>query len=162
MELRAAVTTLATHCSSDGQYVRWLGASGYPVENRYETSKTEIVRGIGGAQFKIAKPSGLDPVGCTNGLVPNFIHSLDSAHLVRVSCEAAKANIEMLPIHDCYATLAPDSAALHRIIRRELFLMYQNRDYIAELFAINGATLPLPHYGNLNLELILESQYSFA
>ena len=60
----------------------------------------------------------------------------------------------MLPLHDCYAALAPEAAALHRIIRRELFLMYSERDYIAELCAINGVTMPLPPYGDLNLELI--------
>ena len=120
------------------------------------------VYGIDGTRFKVAKPGGLDPVGCVNGLVPNFIHSLDVAHLVRVACAAKAANIEMLPLHDCYAALAPDASALHRIIRRELFLMYRERDYIHELCAANGVKMPLPPYGNLNLELIPDAEYSFA
>jgi hypothetical protein len=87
---------------------------------------------------------------------------MDATHLVRVACAAREENIEMLPIHDCYATLAPDSAALHRIIRRELYLMYQNRDYLGELCVANGVTVSLPPLGNLNLEHILEAEYSFA
>jgi DNA-directed RNA polymerase len=97
-----------------------------------------------------------------NGLVPNFIHAMDAAHLVRVACATKAANIEMLPLYDCYAALAPDAASLHRIIRRELYLMYQNRDYIAELCAANGVVTPLPPYGDLNLEHILQGEYSFA
>jgi hypothetical protein len=164
MEIRETITKLATHFNIEGRYVRWTSPSGFPAENRHETLALDRVYGIGGAEFTVIKAGGgrLDPVGCRNGLVPNFIHSMDAAHLVRAACAAKAENIEMLSIHDCYATLAPDSAALHRIIRRELYLMYQNKDYIAELFAANGATLPLPTYGNLNLEHILDSQYSFA
>jgi DNA-directed RNA polymerase len=162
MELRSAITNLATHCSIGGRYVRWTSPSGFPVENRHEFSKIGYVYGVGDTQFKVAKPGGLDAVGCMNGFVPNFIHSMDAAHLVRVACAAKAANIEMLPIHDCYATLAPDSAALHRIIRRELYLMYQNRDYLGELYAANGVTGSLPPLGDLNVEHILEAEYSFA
>jgi DNA-directed RNA polymerase len=162
MELREWITKLATRCTIEGRYVRWISPSGFPVENRHETSRLGYVYGVGGTQFKVAKPGGLDPVGCRNGLVPNFIHAMDSAHLVRVACATKAENIEVLPLHDCYAALAPDAAALHRIIRRELYLMYNERDYIAELCAINGVTMPLPAYGNLNLEHILDSQYSFA
>ena len=162
MGLRSAITDLATQCSIEGRYVRWTSPSGFPVENRHETSAIGYVYGVDNTKFKVARPGGLDPVGCGNELVPNFIHSMDAAHLVRVACAANAANIQMLPIHDCYATLAPDSADLHRIIRRELYLMYQNRDYVAELCAANGVMMPLPAYGNLNLEHILDSQYSFA
>jgi hypothetical protein len=164
MELREAITKLAEQCSIEDRYVRWISPSGFPVENRHELPAFERVYGVDGTQFKIAKPDGgkLDPVGCRNGLVPNFIHSMDAAHLLRVACAAKAVNIEMLPLHDCYAALAPDSAALHRIIRRELYLMYQNRDYLSELCAANGVTVPPPLLGDLNLEHILEAEYSFA
>jgi hypothetical protein len=162
MELRAWITKLATEHSIAERYVRWTSPSGFAAENRHELPATECVYGIDGTKFNVSKPGGLDPVGCMNGLVPNFIHSLDAAHLVRVACAAKAANIKMLSIHDCYAGLAPDSAALHRIIRRELFLMYRERDYINELRAANGVMLPLPEYGGLNLELILDAEYSFA
>jgi DNA-dependent RNA polymerase len=164
MELRVAITQLATYRSIGGDYVRWISPSGFPVENRHETPAFERVYGIDGAEFTVIKAGGgnIDIVGCTNGLVPNLIHAQDSAHLVRVSCAAAAENIEIIPIHDCYATLAPDSAALHRIIRRELYLMYQNRDYLGELIAANGEAVSLPPLGTLNLEHILEAEYSFA
>ncbi len=162
MELRSWITKLATQCSIEGRYVKWVSPSGFPVENHHETLSIGCVYGIDGTKFNVTKPGGLDTVGCVNGLVPNFIHSLEVAHLVRVACATKAEGIETLPLHDCYAALAPDGSALHRIIRRELFLMYRERDYIHELRAANGVVMPLPPYGDLNLELIPDAEYSFA
>ena len=110
MELREAITELATQCSIEGRYARWTSPSGFPAENRHETPAFERVYGVGGTEFTVIKAGGgkLDLVGCRNGLVPNFIHSMDAAHLVRVACAAKAENIEMLSIHDCYAALAPE------------------------------------------------------
>jgi DNA-directed RNA polymerase len=64
-----------------------------------------------------------------DSIAPNFVHSLDAAHLVRVvnACAADGIN-DILTVHDSFAVHAPHAVQLNQIIRREMGMMYQAYD----------------------------------
>ena len=60
-----------------------------------------------------------------NAASPNFVHSLDAAHLIRVVNRAnAEGITNLLTVHDLYACLAPQAVRLGEIIRGELAELY--------------------------------------
>jgi hypothetical protein len=79
---------------------------------------------------------------------PNFVHSLDAAHLVKVVNRAVSEDIaDILTVHDCYYGLAPQAERLHSIILDELGNLYLQHDPLGELRARNVSdpdVLPVP------------------
>jgi DNA-directed RNA polymerase len=60
-----------------------------------------------------------------SGLLPNYIHSLDSAHLIRTIERARKAGLrEFSVVHDSYGTHACDMPVLARCVREAFVAIY--------------------------------------
>ena len=100
---------------------------------------------------------------------PNFVHSMDASHMIRVTMAAREAGItNLMPIHDSFGCLASDAANLNRIIRRELFLLYYGGDgrvrhWLDCLRIDNGVTdiPPLP-IGDYDPEAVIAAEYPFS
>lgn len=54
-----------------------------------------------------------------NGLPPNFIHSLDSTHMMLTTLGCRKAGITFAAVHDCYWTHAATVNEMNRICRKQ-------------------------------------------
>src|SRR5262245_13141219 len=73
------------------------------------------------------------------GAAANFVHSLDSAHLIAVVTSAAnEKKIDLLTAHDCFACLPAHATRLNQNIRRELSTMYAATEFIAVLRHMNA------------------------
>jgi hypothetical protein len=131
----------------------------------------------------------LDSRAQSNAIIPNIIHSLDSAHLMEVIKEVKYLNMySVLPIHDCFGIHPNDINKLFSIIKlkfielysKEIFLekfhkniinfIKQNNIKVKKIKNIdciilpNGETLYIPNLpksGKFNLEDIKESLYMF-
>jgi DNA-directed RNA polymerase len=104
-----------------------------------------------------------------NSISPNFVHSLDAAHLVRTVVAAANEGIDqMCVIHDSFACTPGNAGRLNRIVREEFVRMYEEHDVLAEFKAsilsqFPGIVLPdPPEKGTLDLSGVLNSQYAFS
>lgn len=133
----------------------------------------------------------LDGVKQRNASAPNFIHSLDAAHLQSVVLASKEAGINgFLLIHDSFAALPSQMDRFARIVRQTMVDMYENNDPLKQLHdnaieamkakVASGAVsdqkalkkleknlkelvnLPMPVRGTLDLNRILESEYAFA
>ena len=99
----------------------------------------------------------------SNGLAPNFVHSLDAAHLHLTTADAAAKGIGSLAmIHDDYGTHAADAQLLYDIIRRQFVAMYLACDPPAELRDKYPVIPALPSKGTLDIMEVLESSYFFS
>lgn len=159
--------------------LRWITPAGLPILQKYQDRGTKCVDiTVNGKrlQFKTAgDKDSLDKRGQTSAIAPNFIHSLDAAHLQSTIVKAAAEGINSFCfIHDSYGTHAADMPLL-AIILREVFVeqysidvLTEFRDGIVEQLVTAGypkiaAKLPpVPTQGTLDLQGILESQYFFA
>lgn len=144
--------------------LKWITPVGVPVVNykddfvcKYVALKcmglSTLRYGSYGVKFNILKAQ--------NGISPNFIHSMDSSHLIKV-VNAFDGNL--LCIHDSFGTHACDVSVLRNVLLKEFVDLYKNytpEDHF-ELSPEIRAELQFPSHGTLCLENILQSTFAFC
>jgi DNA-directed RNA polymerase len=92
------------------------------------------------------------------GASPNAIHSLDAAHC---QMTVVKCPFSVTTIHDSFGSLLADMPDLFRTVR-ETFVELYNTDPLIKLMDDIGGDVSAVELGNLDLNLVLESEYCFA
>lgn len=114
-----------------------------------------------------------DAYAARSGIAPNFIHSLDAAHLMKVANACAERGIDSLAvIHDSFGTHAARTDELAEILRQTFIDLYQSnplaafRASVAEQLNDYPDLLKqiptLPDQGDFDLSTILQARYMFA
>lgn len=114
----------------------------------------------------------VDPRRMAQSISPNFIHSMDAAHLQLTVCKAIQErdNMSFSMIHDSFGTHAADVGfLLHECIKPTFHSMYAGKNQL-EIFLeqISGlidnpeAIPPIPRTGSLDLDKVLDSQFFFS
>ena len=163
------VRKLAEHRFDQGQFLEWYSPTGFPVANRYQEPHVihfELDHGIR-SQYTVAV--GAEPTMMKEKILdaasPNFVHSLDAAHLIRTVLAANSEGIrDILTVHDSYSCLAPHARRFNQIIRREMALLYIAGDPLRALRAANVKDpnlLRLPRRGKLDLIAVQYGEYEF-
>jgi DNA-directed RNA polymerase len=94
----------------------------------------------------------------SQGAAPNVIHSLDAAHLAMTT---VRCDFPITTIHDSYGCLLADMPKLYRIVRETFVELYQDNPLYPIIDKIDG-DLTYVDMGDLDVNLILESEYAFA
>ncbi|WP_161554080.1 DNA-directed RNA polymerase [Novosphingobium meiothermophilum] len=155
--------------------LEWTTPDGLLVRQAYRVTYGERVKvHWQGRPIKVTlavESSALDGRGQANGIAPNYVHSMDAAHLRAVGRGAKAAGIGSLAvIHDSFGTHAADTDRLVTILR-ETFVQQYEKDHLAELYAEVcrqlppewAAEVPLPpEKGTLDLTQVKSSRYLFA
>lgn len=97
-----------------------------------------------------------------SAVAPNFIHSLDSTHVVRVANAAKTLGMQIVGIHDSIGTHPSDVDLLHKIIRNEFVNMYQEHNPLRTLVELNSLNLDIPNQGKLDLNSVNNSEFFFC
>jgi DNA-directed RNA polymerase len=153
----------------------WTTPMGLPILQEYKQQKGERVevhwQGQRVRMVVQKETDALDSRAQANGVAPNFVHSLDAAHLQAVALRSKQEGIRHLAmIHDSFGTHAANTTRLSAILRDTFVEQYSGNvlgDFHAELTEQLGeelaAKLPaLPKTGNLDLNLIRDASYTFA
>ena len=167
--LKALANVLTKH----GLPVNWWTPLGLPVQQQYlklvqksfRTRFGDMVSWRGYYQ-DVADDESLDANGQKNGIAPNFIHSLDSTHLMMVVNEAGLSNYTT--IHDSFGTSLGEARHLQVVIREQLYKLYTEhspieefKKYVEEMTGEDLSDIPEPPKGSLKLENILTSTFIF-
>jgi DNA-directed RNA polymerase len=159
------IRALALHRFKEEKFLEWRSLSGFPFVNVYQYPKIvplALCFGIR-SRYKVADgaTSKVKKEKMLNAASPNFIHSLDAAHLICTVLAANRDGIhDILTVHDSYSCLAPFARRFGQIIRREMALLHV-LDPLCALSKANGEPLPLPKRGNLDPLALLKGEYSF-
>lgn len=152
--------------------VSWTSPVGFPVIQAYNKQQDARVDAMIQGQrryFTLKKelPS-VDKKKQASSIAPNFIHSMDAAHMMltvlRARDEFGLKDFSM--VHDSFGTHACDVDALSYALREAFVEMYSDdvlgnfRDEVAE--QTDEVLKPLPEFGELDLELVRESDFFFA
>jgi DNA-directed RNA polymerase len=161
--------------------VEWVTPLGLPVLHSYKkfAGKSVELRYMGRTmklylqedQEKEPGQDGrmIDGRRSTSSIAPNFIHSLDAAHLMMVANACTDDGIsDLAVIHDSFGTHAANTDRL-AVILRETFVDLYRWDPLARFREAIIAQVPkrakvpeLPDYGEFDLNQVLDSTYMFA
>lgn len=165
--LRACARAIVRERGDDAEgVISWVTPSGFiATQAYYELQEHRINTRLHGATKVrvLTEKDDADSSRHATGLAPNFVHSMDAAHLHLTTAAAAAAGIDALAmIHDDYGTHAADAQQLYTLIRSEFVRMYETHDPIADFAALYPECPPPPAKGNLDLREVLRSQYFFS
>lgn len=166
---------VAKVASDAGQPLQWTAPDGLLVRQSYRNvyGKRLQVHWQGRRLMVTLAFTGstLDTRGQANGVAPNFVHSLDAAHLRAVARAAKREGIDSLAvIHDSFGTHVADTDKLVRLLR-ETFVEQYTGDILMEFYEEVRAQLPPawadevplpPEKGELDLNTVRHSAYLFA
>ena len=151
---------------TDAEHITWLTPSGFPACQDYYESEVHRINTWLHGPVKIRVLSESDKPDANrhaSGLAPNFVHSLDAAHLHLTTADAARQGITSLAmIHDDYGTHAADAQALFDSIRKQFVAMYLACDPPAMLRAKYPCISEPPTKGALDIMEVLESDFFFS
>ncbi|CAH8475049.1 unnamed protein product [Schistosoma guineensis] len=124
----------------------------------------------------------------TSAFPPNFIHSLDSCHMMLTGLQCLKEGIVFASVHDCFWTHAATVDKLNRICREEFIALHSQpilgdfADYAKQRFgytdkqinefksgkkrdqalAFNRLLSNLPKRGSFDLSEVMKAEYFFS
>lgn len=149
-----------------GECVEWVTPIGLPIVQPY---------------YKSVKQ--LDIHKQRNAFAPNFIHSLDSTHMMLTSINSQRAGISFVSVHDCFWTHACSVATMNEICREQFVALHNepilenlsqffvqrylnstelSPKKVAEIELIVSFLSKIPKKGEFDLNNVLSSTYFFS
>lgn len=154
--------------------IQWTTPTGLPVLQSYKKLKARRIEvqwgeGIRKLTLSVEQPQ-MDPRRQVNGISPNWVHSLDAAHLqLSVALAVDNGITAFSMVHDSYGTHAANTDLFAACLREAFVGMYEANDVVAQfaeeaqLQLSTDQEMPsLPHRGELDLSGVLESDFFFA
>lgn len=177
----AFLQSYADALAREGRSVRWTTPSGFPAIQRYTKPDVKRVKiFLYDREAKLRKQTritihGYGPKYDTRkaraGVAPNFVHSLDAAHMQLAICHGLDQGIEdFFMIHDSFGTNAADTWAFYHNIRHAIVDMYEDNCVLGnfEIECRNRLAnpdmelAPVPEKGTLDVRAVLDSEYCFS
>jgi len=153
----------------ENEPVQWVTPLGLPVVQPYRNLRKQSVRTPMQRVILHRYTDGL-PVQRQrqkSAFPPNFIHSIDSSHMMMTAIECAKEGMHFAGVHDSFWTHAADVPRMNEILR-EQFVVLHSRPILEDLAARfkedfpNVEFPPLPERGTLDLSDVKNSTYFFS
>lgn len=161
-----------------GQPVKWTTPLGFQVVQPYVKFLVKEEEKQMSFEWKI------NSMKQKNGFAPNFIHSLDSVHMMLTALHCEASGVNFVAVHDCFWTHPRDVQAIGPICREQFVAMHSLpilsklsdsfiQTYSKELTCLaakspeefNSAIetlIAVPATGSFDLKQVLHSTYFFS
>lgn len=149
----------------NGKRMEWRTPTGFLVQHDYQAYNEERVRlrSCGVTAITVRDyTEGTRPVPMRNAISPNFIHSMDAAHLTRTVLTMQKLGLSVSAIHDSFGTHPCDVDAMGLVIRDEFIRLYSDPDILINFLWDVGGVGSAPMKGTFDLTEVRDSEYFFS
>ena len=153
----------------DNKTFAWTTPSGFIAYQATFNINRQVVKYLSGGKTKFYRLGSFDSTvskrGSMNGIVPNFIHSLDAAALhIAISRVWEQGVRGMTIIHDAFGGLADDMDIINASVRESMANIYsedQLKKFSEEVLALldSPSTLLLPERGSFDPRQVCLSDY---
>lgn len=156
-----------------GHTVTWTTPMGLPVQQAYMDTKSDVIRMRFGGEFKriytFKLTGNINKRRQASGIAPNFIHSMDAAHLQLTinMCHARGIN-HFSMIHDSYGAPVSQAGLIFKTTREAFIKMYTENDVLEnfkndmEVYIERDEVVPaIPAKGDLDINVVKDSLYTF-
>ena len=156
---------------SKGRAVEWTTPMGLPVVQPYRAKARKVVRTV--VQSIVleydSEENAVQKVKQRSAFPPNFIHSVDSAHMMMTALASHDAGLTFAGVHDSFWTHAGDVPEMSRLIR-EKFIELHKEPLLEKLYhelcekypELQDQIPPPPKPGKMDIELVRDSLYFFS
>ncbi|QCD80481.1 DNA-directed RNA polymerase [Vigna unguiculata] len=152
--------------TSENHPVSWTTPLGLPVIQPYCKTERHLIKTS--LQFLALRREGntVDAKKQRSAFPPNFIHSLDSSHMMMTALACRDAGLCFAGVHDSFWTHACDVEKMSHILREKFVELYNMPilENLLEGFETSHPRLafpPVPERGDFDLGKVLESPYFF-
>jgi DNA-directed RNA polymerase len=162
------LTTCARIIGREQEPVCWITPLGLPVVQPYRKEKNHRITTSMQTVSLLVSNDEL-PVSSTrqaSAFPPNFVHSLDSTHMLKTALRCKQERLAFTAVHDSYWT-HPCSVDRMNVLLREEFVGLHSQPLLESLYEnftsrFPGVDFPdIPERGELDLESVLHSPYFF-
>lgn len=166
--------TVAKTLAAMDRGVRWTAPTGFPIVHEYRECKARkiVTQGHSLLLYDENNTLTLKKRKQANAMAPNFVHSLDAAHMMLTVNRLYQAGLQNFAmVHDSYAVHACDVDRMNNALREEFVKIYRQpvmAQFLDEQRSANpdvsfdASELRPPQQGNLNIEDVLRSGYFFS
>ena len=167
---KAYLKEVAAKANELNQHLSWTTPSGFKVVHYYNQVQTRrsLAKLFNNRELTFfVRTSDVDTRGAVQAISPNYVHSLDAAHMFLTIRRMLLTGIEdFCMIHDSYGC-HPNQVDEMLVCIKEEFLNIHKENQLekfkTEVEQQLGIQLPMiPERGDLDLSGVLESQYFFA
>lgn len=127
-EIQDWFTDCARHITKNqNRHVEWVTPLGLPVVQPYtKFSRNMRILSVGNTKQGQASDryGKLNKLKEKNAFPPNFIHSLDSSHMMLTSLYCERAGLTFVSVHDCFWTHANNVTVMNRICRNQFVSLH--------------------------------------
>uniref|UniRef100_A0A8C8A189 DNA-directed RNA polymerase n=1 Tax=Oryzias sinensis TaxID=183150 RepID=A0A8C8A189_9TELE len=133
-EIQDWLTESARLISKCGHTVEWVTPLGLPIIQPYHRTRNQVLKSsIQHINLQISHDSKEpDTVKQKNAFPPNFIHSLDSTHMMLTALHCYSAGLTFVSVHDCFWTHALTVDTMNKVCR-EQFVALHSQPILQEL-----------------------------
>ncbi|NXP91660.1 RPOM protein, partial [Passerina amoena] len=117
------LTESAKLIAQSGRTVEWVTPLGLPIIQPYYRSRSTVVTPPCPA-LSCRKP---DTVKQKNAFPPNFIHSLDSTHMMLTALHCLRKGLTFVSVHDCYWTHALTVDVMNQVCRQQFVALHSEK-----------------------------------
>ncbi|XP_019393958.1 PREDICTED: DNA-directed RNA polymerase, mitochondrial, partial [Crocodylus porosus] len=182
-EIQAWLTDSARLISQSGRTVEWVTPLGLPVVQPYHQIRRSSVQSamqVVSVKMQFDNSQKPNTMKQKNAFPPNFIHSLDSTHMMLTALHCCRQGLTFVSVHDCYWTHACSVDIMNQMCR-EQFVELHSQPILQDLAqfmlqkycTVNFPTCKksvmleeilskIPETGDLDLEKVKESTYFFS
>ncbi|XP_051765316.1 DNA-directed RNA polymerase, mitochondrial isoform X1 [Ctenopharyngodon idella] len=187
-EIQEWLTESARLIAKSGRTVEWVTPLGLPIVQPYHRIKNQTLKSsIQNLCINISHDANEKPDSMKqkNAFPPNFIHSLDSTHMMLTSLHCYRAGLTFVSVHDCYWTHALTVDTMNRVCREQFVALHSQpileelsgfllQKYcsrppvvskpkkIQEYYKMVQLLSSVPQTGDFDLEKVKESVYFFS
>ncbi|EDV99133.1 DNA-directed RNA polymerase, mitochondrial [Drosophila grimshawi] len=173
------------------QNVEWITPLGLPVVQPYNRQEAKPVLRNSGLRVNANMPMDMyerpNILKQKNAFPPNFIHSLDSSHMMLTSLHCERQGITFVSVHDCFWTHACRVPELNRACREQFVALHSQpileklSEFMRQTYSfrdndftndgsvedlskrqLNRTLRQLPQKGDFDLNNVLSSVYFFS
>ncbi|NWX41966.1 RPOM protein, partial [Steatornis caripensis] len=177
------LTESAKLIAQSGRTVEWVTPLGLPIVQPYYRSRPTVLNcSMQNLSVKNASSSQKpDTVKQKNAFPPNFIHSLDSTHMMLTALHCIRQGLTFVSVHDCYWTHALTVDIMNQICRQQFVALHSEKilqdlsEFMLEKYCSPGRETRalwqkklmeqlsnVPKTGTLNLKKVMDSTYFFS
>lgn len=122
-EIQDWLTIAAQYISSKyrSKHVEWTTPLGLPVIQPYTRDNKLLSNATVNTLYK---ERSVNRVKEKNAFSPNFIHSLDSCHMMLTALNCEKIGTTFVSVHDCFWTHPSTVPTMNRICREQFILLH--------------------------------------